>query len=168
LSLNEAYIDYSELLEKYFDNEDSGNSNWVKLNGVKVPKDEIQATIGDGLVQNTNTTLFFQVYEQNITNGTTSFPNLGIHYGVFGYMNDRATGWVWTDDEDDKNANKMWYNWWYIPKAGNEGWEQRVKSIIDVGDGRNKKKFHVKNTISTNEGCSHKNYCNLHFFILIN
>lgn len=45
---------------------------------------------------------------------TGTFPDLGISYGVFAAGNfpgALATGWFHTDDEDDNNTNRFYYNY---------------------------------------------------------
>lgn len=45
---------------------------------------------------------------------TGTFPDLGISYGVFAAENfpgALATGWFHTDDEDDNNTNRFYYNY---------------------------------------------------------
>ena len=134
-------LDYGweNMIERYFDNEDDNNDNWIKLNGTRLSSSEVQNELGNGISQTGNTRLCFYVYNQNISSGATSFPNLGIHYGVLGYFGTGSKGWIYSDDEDSNNANKCWYNWYYIPKSGNEDWQFAVRNIIDVSDKANTK-----------------------------
>jgi hypothetical protein len=126
------------MIERLFDNEDGTNINNVKLNGVTLSQNDIYTYIGNGIVQGNNTDLCFQVYGQDPVNGMEAFPNLSIAYGVFGSFyvpNTGGTGWIHTDDEDTHNANAEWYNWYYIPKAGNESYELYVQDLIKPTEG---------------------------------
>jgi len=130
-------LDYGwdNMIERFFDNEDSNNQNKIILKGEVINQDKIRTKLGGGITQNKNTTLCFYVYDQDIKNGMESFPDLGIQYGVFGSTaeNSRGKGWISIDDEDSKNANQCWYNWNNLARADASGWLEDAKSIIEPG-----------------------------------
>jgi hypothetical protein len=131
-------LDYGvdNMIERHFDNEDGSSINNVKLNGVTLTSDEIYNYIGSAIVQDNNTQLLFQTFPQDAVNGMETFPDLSIPYGVFGSFyvpNTGGTGWISTDDEDTHNANAMWFNWFYIPKVGNEAYELYVQDLVKPG-----------------------------------
>jgi hypothetical protein len=128
LSLDYGWVD---MIERYFDNEDGASINNVKLNGVILTADEIYEELGGGIVQNNNTQLCFYVYDQDPQNGAESFPDLSIgDYGVFGYFGTGPKGYIYTDDEDTRNANAEWYEWHFIPKVGNESYFLYVQDLV--------------------------------------
>lgn len=128
-------LDYGmdHMIERFFDNEDSNNKNWIKLNGKNLNSTEIYNQLGNGITQDKNTTLCFYVYYQDTQTGMESFPDLGIQYGVFGSTaeNNRSKGWISTDDEDSNNANQCWNNWYNLARADCSGWLEETKSIIE-------------------------------------
>lgn len=130
-------LDYGSdhMIERFFDNEDSNNKNSIKLNGIDLKSNEINNQLGGGITQDKNTTLCFYYYDQDTKTGMESFPDLGIHYGVFGSTaeNNRSKGWISTDDEDSKNANQCWNNWYNLARADCSGWLEYTKSIIEPG-----------------------------------
>lgn len=81
-----------------FDNEDNNNANWYS--GVINPN-----------VSNSNTELKFCLYrDDNGSSTMTEFPELGFGYGVFAasyFSKAINTGFVYTDDEDGNNANRL-------------------------------------------------------------
>jgi hypothetical protein len=128
-------LDYGmdHMIERFFDNEDSNNKNSIKLKGEVIKQDKISEKLGGGITQDKNTTLCFYYYDQDTKTGMESFPDLGIHYGVFGSTaeNNRSKGWILTDDEDSNNANQCWNNWYDVALAENSGWLEYTKSIIE-------------------------------------
>ena len=83
---------------RYFDNEDRNNANW--FNGVINPN-----------VSNSNTDLKFCLFrDSNGSTTMTEFPDLGFSYGVFAaayFSQAISSGFIHTDDEDNRNANKL-------------------------------------------------------------
>ena len=132
-------LDYGwdHMIERFFDNEDSNNKNSIKLNGKILDSKGILnlGGVGGGITQDKNTTLCFYYYDQDTKTGMESFPDLGIHYGVFGSTEEsgRGRGWISTDDEDKKNANQCWNNWYNLARADCSGWLEYTKSIIEPG-----------------------------------
>lgn len=128
---------FNNIIERFFDNEDSDNKNSVKLNGKildsKGVSDLTEARCG--ITQDKNTTLCFYVYYKDDKTGMESFPDLGIQYGVFGSTdeNTRSKGWISTDDEDSKNANQCWNNWYNLARADCSDWLKVTQSIIEPG-----------------------------------
>jgi hypothetical protein len=79
---------------RYFDNEDDDNANWSEGN--------IHPNTCDS-----NTRLYFCLFKFG-SSTMTSFPNLGMSYGVFAasfFSKAIQVGYVYTDDEDDDNEN---------------------------------------------------------------
>ncbi len=107
--------------QRHFDNEDSKTKNWVKLNGVRKTNHDIAQELGNGFDLRDNTLLTFQIFLSEKGHGSSdptpkNFPNLGIEYGVFGYIGqgwveENVTGGVHIDDEDHKNMNYLKRNW---------------------------------------------------------
>jgi len=98
-------------IERYFDNEDDGNTNYVKLNGTEINPNYY---FPDALEQSNNTLLSFYVFWQDANNGSTTFPNLGIQYGVFGTLSGKSQGYVYSDDEDNSNVNYCAYGQYLV------------------------------------------------------
>jgi hypothetical protein len=87
---------------RYFDNEDDNNKNKVTSDGVT-----ITGTYGSCYFDR-NIQLGFQFYPALASSQYTSLPDFGIgSYGVFGSFNSVNSGYVYSDDEDHKNANKF-------------------------------------------------------------
>lgn len=125
---------YQNMIERKFDNEDSGTQNWTNLNGTRLSSDAIYNQLGNGIQQDINTTLCFLVYDQNTETGMESFPDLGISYGVFGSTaENRSKGYIITDDEDSNNANQCWYNWNNLSNPENSSWRDHIGGIIEPG-----------------------------------
>jgi hypothetical protein len=89
--------------DRYHDNEDSRPASWDTA-----PSNSPTATVGSAK----NTNMAFCVAtgsSQSVPNST--FPSLGISYGVFGGKNvflsrwALARGWLFMDDEDKNNKN---------------------------------------------------------------
>ncbi|HEX8434931.1 hypothetical protein [Archangium sp.] len=92
----------SETFVRHFDNEDNNNKNWANMPS------------GGSHVLNRNTTLHFCLF-RNGSNTMSGFPNLNYTYGVFaapGFYKALSTGGIYTDDEDNNNANsyQAWGN----------------------------------------------------------
>jgi hypothetical protein len=108
-------------VQRYFDNEDSGNNNHVY--------GDVQPNLGNG-----NTTLNFCLFRsaQNGAPVATDFPIFqNMPYGVFGVPNSKslASGSVTTDDENDGNANR------YTSEDPN-GLLQAQKIVVPLNGGR--------------------------------
>lgn len=90
----------SQEFVRHFDNEDNNNQNWSNMPS------------GGQNVIDRNTTLHFCLFRNGSgSNVMSDFPNLGYTYGVFAASNfykAQATGGVYTDDEDTRNANSYW------------------------------------------------------------
>lgn len=98
---------------RHFDNEDRNNKN--SSSGGIAPN-----------VSDSNTTLVFCLFRSS---GSTmsSFPNLGISYGVFAtstFSQALRTGYAYTDDEDRNNKNSF---------SANPGWVGDAQRIITGG-----------------------------------
>ncbi|MCX7985324.1 MAG: hypothetical protein N2662_00095 [Bacteroidales bacterium] len=85
---------------RYFDNEDDDNINWAYLDGKEIPKG---TWYGQSWFEY-NTRMGFLYYPSVNAFGNSSFPNLGISYGVFGSIGANR-GYIHTDDEDSRNSN---------------------------------------------------------------
>ncbi len=131
LSLDMSSSDH--IIQRDFDNEDGNNLNSIKLNGEKIDKATLLAKVGNSIRQDGNTSLKFYVYDQDVDNGLDSFPDLGIHYGVFGTSNEpyKTNGWILTDDEDSNNQNLSWYNGLLLEYPGNSELRNSVKDIVE-------------------------------------
>jgi hypothetical protein len=89
---------------RHFDNED-------KPRVVDVLSGQGTHKVGDiaPSISNKNTTMELCLFRASLDVPTsTPFPELGIRYGVFGSVATAlASGWLYTDDEDDNNANRL-------------------------------------------------------------
>jgi hypothetical protein len=97
---------------RHFDNEDSRNTNYVRLNGSNISGALGDTNLGGGhtILGEKNTRLTFHIFYSR--NGTGAFPYLGFSYGLlgnFGYGNSN-TGNIYLDDEDRRNANFCLFN----------------------------------------------------------
>ena len=80
---------------RHFDLEDDHNSSWTAGNARP-------NHVAD------NASLSFCVFPAAGGGaGMSEFPDLGFPYGVLGHSIGNATGWVFTDDEDDTNENSL-------------------------------------------------------------
>jgi len=100
LKLSDSCPNNSIEFSRFFDNEDDRNNN--QTTGNIYPN-----------IVNRNTTLKF-CYFKGRASGMSSFPNIGINYGVFSPSNfalSIESGQIYTDDQDDtekaKNANGL-------------------------------------------------------------
>ncbi len=88
---------------RYFDNEDNANANW-SLGNIYPNK------------SNRNTTLYFCLFKgkgAGASNTMSSFPNIGIRYGVFAPSNFSKAiqkGHIRIDDEDFRNRDRHYTN----------------------------------------------------------
>lgn len=92
------------ILKKYFDNEDSSNWQWTKLNDQVISDSKKPFAYGDCFFHN-NTLLAFYYFENDYQSKNNDFPNLGISYGVLGKINGKENGEIFSDDEDGANGN---------------------------------------------------------------
>jgi len=95
LKLSETCPDGSVSVHRNFDNEDNKNKNWSR-GGIYPNKSEKSYTL-----------LYFCYFPSPRMN-MPSFPSLGVPYGVFAEPSPAwlATGTVFTDDEDNANADE--------------------------------------------------------------
>ncbi len=113
----------SREFSRIFDDEDRKNANYSK--------GDINPNIS-----NSNTILYFCLFEGrgNGYNTMSSFPDIGINYGVFApsYF-DKAieTGYLYTDDEDNRNANSS-YNTDSITETIVNGTRDTTMNIVRV------------------------------------
>ena len=87
--------------QRYFDNQDGGNNNWFR--------GDISPNVSDR-----NTRLNFCTYYSNSATSSImkSFPEFGFPYGVIAPSNfslGKQAGWIYTDDEDNKNQNSHYF-----------------------------------------------------------
>jgi hypothetical protein len=105
----------SNEFSRFFDNEDRRNDSW---------------SIGDIApnISNGNTTLVFCLFRGDPSVSPMSdFPDLGFSYGVFAtssFSKQIATGFVWTDDENGRNADSY---------SADAGWKPDAVRIITEG-----------------------------------
>jgi hypothetical protein len=106
---------FSMPFSRYFDNEDSSNQNGGSGN--------ISPNVS-AFVQNGYTELHFCLFPPNQLPMGTSFPNLGIEYGVFasnllnsGLVSGQTSGHLHTDDEDNSNENNFDFAYYNIPNT---------------------------------------------------
>jgi len=106
---------------RYMDNEDNNNHNQTYYNG--------QLISGlFGLCHfSSNTRLHFYYYKKQ--SSATSFPYLGMSYGTLGRYGSNQ-GWIYSDDEDNSNANSAYYYSSYYANPTSTG---NVANIMDVG-----------------------------------
>ena len=106
-------------LVRGFDNEDSGNANYAIFDGSYYSGTMGDCHIGSG---NPNTQLSFSYYDTYFDNWdnlpypytSTSMPNIGFSYYV---LADWHTGYIYTDDEDRRNANYCYFEEaWSFPE----------------------------------------------------
>lgn len=108
LKLNTTCPNYSVEFTRHFDNEDDGNSNFSQ--GQIYPN-----------ISNSNTTLKFCLFSLGPT--MRHFPSYGFGYGVFSSdLGHTQRGRIYTDDEDDGNANS------YIVDAAHRSTAQTIIS----------------------------------------
>ncbi len=96
LKLSDSCPNNSIEFNRYFDNEDSRNNNHFTGN-----------IFPNSVSRNTN--LKF-CYFKGANSGMDSFPDIGVEYGVFAPRNfskSLASGTIYTDDEDNNNANGL-------------------------------------------------------------
>ena len=96
LKLSDSCPNNSIEFNRYFDNEDDRNAN--NFTGNIYPN-----------IVNHNTNLKF-CYFQGASYGMDSFPDIGVEYGVFApenFSKSLESGTIYTDDEDDRNANEL-------------------------------------------------------------
>ena len=96
LKLSDSCPNNSIEFNRYFDNEDDRNAN--NFTGNIYPN-----------IVNRNTNLKF-CYFEGASYGMDAFPDIGVEYGVFASKNfskSLASGTIYTDDEDDNNANRL-------------------------------------------------------------
>jgi hypothetical protein len=100
LKLGQDCPNGSQEFSRYIDNEDDNNNN--DHSGPIAPN-----------VSNDNTTLKFCLFRYSASNTMSSFPDLGMPYGVFHDFDGSQPSWViqkrWvrSDDEDDNNHNSV-------------------------------------------------------------
>ena len=105
LRVTSDWIPDVNVINRYFDNEDHANGNWVLLDGESISGQWLDTEDEDGPNDfGGNTLLSFYHYPQASGAG---FPILEINYGVLGKYgtNPLSTGWIETDDEDNRNWN---------------------------------------------------------------
>lgn len=90
---------------RYWDNEnnDNGNTRWTSSGNV------LDFGPNDVAADSQNSLMNFCLFRSG-TDTMSDFPNLGIRYGVFaapGFSKAVSSGWVFTDDEDTTNDNRM-------------------------------------------------------------
>jgi len=108
-------------IRRYFDNEDNGNANHTLING-----QSFSGYYGFNSFGN-NTCLQFYYYKKYGT--ALNFPNLGISYGTLGRYGSNQ-GWIFSDDEDNGNANWAYY---YETSLSNPVSTGNIPNIMDVG-----------------------------------
>lgn len=110
-NVNYAVLDFSNAgwpsgvsrIVSYMNNEDSGNVNSITLGGVSIRDQWYGKTHADY-----NTQLGYYYYPKVST--STSFPSLGINYGVFGNFG-AYTGSIFVDNEDGAVSWATLENW---------------------------------------------------------
>ncbi len=96
LKLSDSCPNNSIEFDRYFDNEDNRNNNQSTGN--------IYPNIVNG-----GTNLKF-CYFKGASQGMSSFPDVGVEYGVFApriFSKSLASGTIYTDDEDNNNRNRL-------------------------------------------------------------
>jgi len=109
---------------RYVDNEDDKNINKTIYDG-----NLYSGWFGDCWFGN-NTRLSFYYFPR--TSSNVPFPNLGISYGVFGNFGNQK-GWIYTDDEDTKNAN-ICYLELFTGTGYLRQYSGNIPNIMDVGN----------------------------------
>ena len=135
LRVTSHYIPGVHVIERYFDNEDSRNANSASYNGKSVDG----WLDGGPIYIGNDTRLSFLYFPKEFG---SSWPSLGISYGVIGYFGAyNEKGYIHSDDEDHNNAN-----WCFMDKWNGNSWDyQRTGSIEDVLHvGKNTKIFMSK------------------------
>lgn len=110
-------------LVRLIDNDDKHTGNSYELNGQPIKVEDLETVLGPGIKEDSagNTTLTFHVYEPDNINGATSFPDLGIEYGVLGKITTipvYETGSLAMDEEDSWRSNGLWYEGTRITNLG--------------------------------------------------
>ncbi len=118
LTLTAGLPDGVSRINRYFDNEDSGNGNFTTLNGSSYTGWHGDCYFG------TDTQLSFYFY--NSKSDGPGFPNLGISYGVLG--NFGTSGYLFSDDEDSGNSN--WCKW--SGTSAGSSWEYEMAAIPNI------------------------------------
>jgi hypothetical protein len=93
----------STAFNRYWDNENNDNQNSFWTSSGKSSDYGPNHMFGNDFDMN------FCLFRSG-TDTMSDFPNLGIHYGVFaaaGFSKAVQSGWVFTDDEDATNDNRM-------------------------------------------------------------
>jgi|TARA_B110000902_G_C14257349_1_gene568449 hypothetical protein len=99
---------------RHFDNEDSRNTNYVRLNGSNISGALGDTNLGGGhtILGERNTRLTFHIFYKNRYGVGSDFPNLGFSYGLLGSFGSGSAnrGSINLDDEDRRNANYCFFS----------------------------------------------------------
>jgi len=100
-------------LERYFDTEDDNDHNQLFFPVGSVNYTNTSA-FAPTMIYN-NADIYFHYFPKDPVNGMTQFPvsvqyHIPTDYLVFGDLNKNGYGYIWSDDEDNGNANWMRFN----------------------------------------------------------
>lgn len=104
--------DPAEYIIRHFSNEKSNNKNNMFINGVEIGKPGYREWVRYNIHQSRQsyfTHIYFTLFTQK-PDGMTTFPDIGIPYGVLGTLAGHPNGYVYADDEDEGNNSYLDYS----------------------------------------------------------
>lgn len=117
-------------IQRYFDNEDTGNKNSFSLGGTPF----WGANGKCNFTNNVNLAFYYYAGDQSRYNDYCN-ASLGFSYGVFGWFGNNH-GWIDTDDEDYRNANSLIISPWNKETGSRPSYYNigRVQNIVEGGN----------------------------------